>query len=154
MQCQSQVASNAASEYSFGDERRKQFGLNINQISCFYDGTDCTNDLHWYWQYDYGSCFQFNVGLNYTNGYLKRKMANIEGIENGLWLTVNNFSKSIKLKAGIYPGLGMKVFVHNRTLQPRWYAEGLNVKPGEISMIGVKRTFVRMQRNFVFIHVL
>ena len=36
----------------------------------------------------------------------------------------------------------MRVFIHNRTIQPRWESEGVNIKPGESSMIEVKRTFV------------
>ena len=115
MSCLILLALDIASEYSYGDDERKQLGLNINQISCFYNGNDCIKDLHWYWNHDYGSCFQFNVGL-------KSKMANIDGIDYGLWLTVSNFSTSNNSKTGYYDGLGMKVFVHNRTLQPSWYA--------------------------------
>jgi hypothetical protein len=77
--CAFQLAANKASEPIYGDEKRKQFGLGLLQITyCFYNNKNCTNDLEFYWHYDYGSCFQFNVGND------KRMMANIEGIDFGL----------------------------------------------------------------------
>ena len=116
-------------------------GLNLNQITCLYnDGKDC--DLHWHWQYDFGNCFQFNVGLNGTNNHIDKKMATIAGIDFGLNIKISNFTNYEISKIGGYPGLGMKVYIHNRTLLPRWYEEGVYAKPGEITMIGVKRTFV------------
>jgi len=54
----------------FDDDKRKKLGLSIWQIQnsfwpyCKFNNTDCSNDLHWYWSYDYGNCFQFNVGRN------------------------------------------------------------------------------------------
>ena len=50
---------------ALGDEYRKLMGLNINQM--VYNSIDCTSSLHWYWSYDYGNCFQFNVGQNVSN---------------------------------------------------------------------------------------
>jgi len=73
----------SAADPSYGDENRKQLGLNINQITngwiqyCIYNNTNCGDDLHWYWSYDYGNCFQFNVGLNYTNDFIERKQSNV-----------------------------------------------------------------------------
>ena len=56
-----------ASNPSTSNEMRKNFGLNLSQISCTYNYTDCKNDLHWYWSFAYGNCYQFNSGLNLTN---------------------------------------------------------------------------------------
>ena len=131
-----------ASSPSFGDEKRKQLGLNKNQITCSFFNVDCTTDLHWIWSSFYGNCFQFNVGLNASNQFISQKMTNVEGVFNGLLIKINNFTNVNLTKFGTTSGFGMKVFVHNRTTQPRWSSEGVNVKPGEISMIGVKRTFV------------
>ena len=36
----------------------------------------------------------------------------------------------------------MKVFVHNRTLRPRFLSEGINAKTGDLTNIVIKRTFV------------
>ena len=135
--CAFHLAANRASEPIYGDEKRKQLGLGLHQITyCFYNNLNCTNDLEFYWHYDYGSCFQFNVGND------KRMMANIEGIDYGLEMKIN-FTKLSISRSGTYEGSGMKVFVHNGSVNPRWYAEGVFVRPGQITMIGVKRTFMK-----------
>ena len=69
------LAEMKASDPSYGDANRKQLGLSITQVNCSYNSTDCKNDLHWYWHYSYGNCFQFNVGLNWTSNYINTKMA-------------------------------------------------------------------------------
>ena len=58
-------------------------------------------------------------------------------------MSIGSFTNSNITKVGTLGnsgagGLGMKVFVHNSSVEPRWYSEGVYVKPGEISMIGVK----------------
>jgi hypothetical protein len=136
------LATMNASNPSFGDEQRKQLGLNKNQITCKFFNVDCKNDLHWIWSWFYGNCFQFNVGLNESNGYIGKKMTNVEGVFNGLSIKIGKFSSVNLTKIGVSSGLGMRVFIHNRKIQPRWSADGVAVKPGELSMIEVKRTFV------------
>jgi hypothetical protein len=136
----------AASDPAIDDEIRKSLGLNINQITCF-SGKECKNDLHWTWHFDYGNCFQFNVGKNLSNDKIDKRTAIIEGILYPLRVIVQNFtnlniSKYSAIRNSGAGGLGMKVFVHNSSVEPRWYSEGVYVKPGEISMIGVKRTFI------------
>ena len=141
--CAKQLASILASDPSYGDENRKLLGLNLDQISCSYNGgMNC--DLHWHWQYDFGNCFQFNVGLDGTNNYIDKKMAQKAGIDFGLQITVYSFTNRLILKYGNYNylGTGMKVFIHNRTMEPRWSEDGVYAKPGENTMIGVKRIFV------------
>jgi hypothetical protein len=139
-------ATLAASDPSFNDSNRKLLGLNLNQISCF-SGGDCKNDLHWVWHFDYGNCFQFNVGKNLTNDKIDKKISILEGVLTGFKMSIGSFTNSNITKVGTIGnsgagGLGMKVFVHNSSVQPRWYSEGVYVKPGEISMIGIKRTFI------------
>ena len=64
----------ASETESLSDETRKSFGLNMDNIQkCTYGGVECKNDLHWYWSFDFGNCFQFNVGLNMTNNEINRK---------------------------------------------------------------------------------
>jgi len=138
------LATMDASNPSFGDEKRKQLGLKTDQITCRFFNGDCKNDLHWKWSWVYGNCFQFNVGLNATNHYIDKKMTALEGHYYGLSIKISTFSSVNLTKIGIgsTSGLGMRVFIHNRTIQPRWSSEGVAVKPGESSMIEVKRTFV------------
>ena len=126
---------------------RKNLGLNINQIfsldwskaPCIYNGESCTNDLHWYWSYDYGNCFQFNVGLNYTNGFIERKQSYRAGPDNALQLKIvpliNNNMDTQTLPSG------MIVFVHNASLRPLKF-DGVFIETGKKTFISVKRTFV------------
>ena len=127
---------NKFSDPSVSDENRKKSGLNLNVIECTYNSTDCKNDLHWYWSYNYGNCFQFNVGLNGTNNLIEKKFANVAGIVNGLYIGVGDV---INLFNSDY---GMAVFVHNSSLRPR-EEDSVYIKPGELSFIGIKRRFVQ-----------
>ena len=57
-----------ATNPSYGDENIKKLGLSFENItSCQFDKLNCKNDLHWIWLYDYGNCFQFDSGLNFTS---------------------------------------------------------------------------------------
>ena len=141
--CSKHQASLKVFESFKSDEKRKQLGLNLNQISCYFNNNPCTANLNWLWNYDYGSCFQFNVDVNRGIKNDPVAMSNVAGRDYGLRLTITNFTSPNITKVGVYNGLGMIVYVHNRTLQPRWYEEGVYVRPSEISLIGVKRTFVR-----------
>jgi len=105
-----------AANSSYGDDKRKQLGLNINQISCWFINEMCTNDLHWYWDYDYGNCFQFNVGLNYTGDKIEKKQATVEGTNNGLQIKINSLVHSNELTRNFEEG--MIVFIHNSSFRP------------------------------------
>ena len=59
----------AAANPSFGDENRKRLGfLNKTIIyTCKYNKVKCANELRWYYSFEFGNCWQFNVGYNGTN---------------------------------------------------------------------------------------
>ena len=59
----------AAANPSFGDENRKRLGyLNKTIIyTCKYNKVKCANELRWYCSFEFGNCWQFNVGYNGTN---------------------------------------------------------------------------------------
>jgi hypothetical protein len=139
LECSKTLAAGVVTDPLYRYEYTKHLGLNLNQISCVYNNVNCTDDMRWLWQFDYGNCYQFNVDQNRTF------MANAEGIDYGLSMSISNFTNLKIKKLGTYEGLGMKVFVHNRTSRPRWYSEGVYVKPGEYSMISVRRKFVSHQ---------
>ena len=141
--CSKHHASLKVFESFYTEEKRKQLGLKLNQISCSFNNSPCTANLNWLWNFDYGSCFQFNVDVKRDIRNDPITMSNVAGRDYGLLLTIKNFTSPNISKVGVYTGSGLIVYVHNRTLLPRWYEEGVFVKPGEISMVGVKRTFVR-----------
>ena len=98
----------------------------------------------WYWSWALGNCFQINVGLNYTNNFIERKMANTEGFDNSLSISIINFT-NYNLTYYTNSGLGMDIFVHNNSLKPPRKLYPIIVKPGDFNSIGVKRTFTRVK---------
>ena len=133
-----------ASNPSYGDDNRKQLGLNFSQINnqfsyCSYNNIDCKNDLHWYWSYDYGNCFQFNVGLNISNQNIDMQQSYIPDPDYGLQISL--FPMVYENIHTTYSAEGIVVFVHNASLRPR-KSDGIFIKLGEQSLISVKRNFV------------
>ena len=82
----------AASDPNYNDSNRKQLGFNIGEykLTCKFNETDCVGDLHWYWDYDYGNCYQFNMGLNANNSLVSLKQTYGEGPQNGLNISLSN----------------------------------------------------------------
>ena len=134
-----------ASDPSYGDKNRQKLGLNKSQLTtgtyayCLYNNIDCKKDLHWYWDYDYGNCFQFNVGLNSSNQPIALKQSSSQdpelGLRIGLFPLVNENVYTSDLPGGIV------VFVHNASMRPL-KSDGIFIKMGEKSLISVKRTFI------------
>jgi hypothetical protein len=84
-----ELAKMYASNPSYGDENRKKLGFSIDDItSCLFDKVDCKNDLHWIWLYDYGNCFQFNSGLNFSNQKIETVKSSRLDKGYGLRLTI------------------------------------------------------------------
>ena len=140
-----------ASNPSYGDEKRKLLGLTKSQIFltgsqgdvfpyCFYNNQDCSDDLHWHWHYDYGNCFQFNVGLNSRDLPIALKKSNMEGAEAGFQIFVIPLTNNRQPGYRLNPS-GMVVFVHNASLRPL-KSDQVFIEPGKNTQISVKRTFV------------
>ena len=129
------------SDPAYGDENRTKLGLEMSDFPvCKYNNSDCLSDLHWYWSYDFGNCFQFNVGLNSTNQEIDLRDSSQEGPTNGLqleiWpLVLNNTWTSFQYDFGIV------VFVHNSSFRPT-ISDAVMIKPGEVSYINIKRTYI------------
>ena len=81
-----------ASNLSFGDENRKKLGFsledNLEFCQNLEDNTDCKQDLHWYWSFQYGNCWQYNSGLNINNEKIDFKSTRLEGKDNGLYIVI------------------------------------------------------------------
>lgn len=84
-----EVLKMRAANPSFGDlNRRNILGFPLRSIlSCRFNGYPCDydniekifTDFNWYYSFDYGNCWQFNVGLNYTKNGVDLKSTQIEG---------------------------------------------------------------------------
>ena len=107
-----------ASSPSYSNTQRRQLGLNENQIFCFYNNQYCTYDLNWYLSYEYGNCFQFNVGLNLTKDKIgtKKNQAHAEGINNGLQIYISALMNNNSWTR--YYDSGIIVFIHNSSFRP------------------------------------
>jgi hypothetical protein len=107
-----------ASSPSYSDVDRRQLGLNEKQIFCMYNNQYCTYDLNWYWSYEYGNCFQFNVGLNLTKDKIgtKKNQAHAEGINYGLQIFIPTLTNNNSWTR--YYDSGMVVFIHNSSFRP------------------------------------
>ena len=121
------------------DEKRQRLGLSIEQIKCMYINTDCKHDLHWYWSWEYGNCFQFNSGLNLTNQKIEIKKSIRNGKDFGLNVTLFLFNKN-KYFSSFENGL--VVFVHNSSFRP---SQRVFIEPGKMTSIQVERTFIQKQ---------
>ena len=122
----------------YGDENRKLLGFNLNKTlySCSFTQLDCdlTMDFNWFFNYNFGNCYQFNSGLN-------NNLKNVSfGAEiNGLSLVIGPL-----INQNRYPltkSTGLKLFVHNRTSPPDIYSNWLSIESGKETSIVIDRTF-------------
>ena len=134
------LAQMLTSDPAFGDENRKLMGLNMSQmVYCIYNSKDCTADLHWYWSYDYGNCFQFNVGLNSHNQKIAVEKSSLEDLNNRLIIQIFPLKNDNFILNG--NDFGMVAFIHNSSFKPT-SSDGVFLKAGVSNYISVKRTFL------------
>jgi hypothetical protein len=130
-----------AANPSFGDENRKLLGFDIKSImNCRYNQIKCGEELHWYYSFDYGNCWQFNSGFNSSNHKVPIKDAKLDDKDFGFSMTVYPLISQNKYMTTW--DQGMIVFVHNSSFRPV-SADGIYVKPGEQSLISIKRTLTQ-----------
>ena len=129
------LSQSEASSSAYEDSDRHMLGLETSQISCYYKFADCLHKLHWRWSYDYGNCYQFNVGFNASNHQVELQKAYRTGIDFGL--TVQVMLKDANRIASS-TGVGLVVFVHNQTSVPR---RRIYVEAGKLANVEVRRTF-------------
>ena len=123
-----------AAHPAYGDQMRRALGFDKKLVlSCKYNQLKCGEDLRWYYSFEYGNCWQFNARLTPTSLV---KEALLEDKDMGFAMTVfplvshNRFMTTWDQ--------GMIVFVHNNSFRPV-SADGIYIKPGEMSLISVKR---------------
>ena len=125
-----QLASQQASNPSYGDENRKKLGFNLLQIvHCSIDTSDCKENLKWYYSFDYGNCFQYNSIANVTRS----------GKEFGPSISIfplinmNRYSTS--------SANGLALFVHDQEFKPS--EPVVYLRPGESTVISVRRKLIK-----------
>ena len=104
-----------ASSGYFSDEIRQLLGSWLTGAATF-KGRDRKNDLHWYWSYEYGNCYQFNSGFNFTNQRIE--FVDVTRVENKLGLKMGAFP-FINLNSFVTTSeKGGVVFIHNSSFKP------------------------------------
>ena len=130
-----------AANPSFGDENRKLLGFERKSIvNCKYNQRKCSDDLRWYYSFEYGNCWQFNSGFNSSNHKIDIKEAKLEDKDFGFSMTVYPLISQNKYMTTW--DQGMIVFVHNNSFKPV-SADAIYVKPGGHSLISIKRTLTQ-----------
>ena len=125
----------------YTDEERRKLGVSLNSNVlqfCQFGGKPCSfeRDFNWYFDFDYGNCFQFNSG-KLSEGLLKQTY--LEGSYYGLSLHIGPLINE-NLKYPTSNAKGLKVFIHNQSFAPT-SSEGISVKTGEEANIIIKKTF-------------
>lgn len=106
-----------AANPSYGDENRRKLGFEKSLIlSCKFNEKKCINDLHWYYSFEYGNCWQFNVGLNLTNHPIDLRDLTLEGKEYGLSVVIFPLLYTQNKYMTNWDS-GMVVFVHNSSFK-------------------------------------
>ena len=116
----------------FGKARREKLKKGFRIIKCLFNNIKCNleQDLSSYFSYMYGNCVQFNH--NYTT---PAKQTITEGPSFGLTLVIHLDSNE-----SLDDGLGLKLFIHNKTYDNR-ITEEMNLKTGHETNVAIKRTF-------------
>ena len=105
----------------------------------------CFTNLHQYYSYQYGNCYQFNSGFDMNNHpiELAKTTASSSGDDNFHIQIRRNKDENKNFSFDPYAD-GFVVFIHNKSFEPT-YGDGVFVKTGEYSSIAVKRTFIHKE---------
>ena len=117
-----------------------------NPYKCMFDNNDCSNNLYTYFRiyfsYDFGNCYQFNTGYNYTNSPVPLLRQSSEGSEYGLQLMLGPLVNLNKYLSSFSDG--MVIFIHNQSFPPS-ASSAIRIEMGKETNIAVERTFTTNQ---------
>jgi hypothetical protein len=115
---------------------------------CYFNNEDCSNRMgiyfHKYFDYDYGNCYQFNVGLNFSNQPVPFLKQTGEGSDFGLTVQIGPYVNFNKYMSSFYDGL--VIFVHNQSSRPT-STSPIKIEIGKMTSIALKRTFTHNQAS-------
>ena len=135
-----ELAKMQAANPSYGDENRMKLGFNLSQIFyCSLDLNDCRVNLHWYYSYEHGNCYQYNSGHNLANEQIDVMRTSRGGVDFGPIIGVFPLINQNEYFTSY--GNGLVVFVHDNKHRPS--DNGVYVKPGEAAYIAVRRRFIK-----------
>ena len=122
--------------YYQSDEQKKYLYKVLSDmfIFCKFNSFPCdAKDFEWYYNFDYGNCYKFNSNSSNLNYVGKKGMQSSLQLE----LAVGNYKNSEPYTMN----RGIRIVIHNHTDKKVFVADdGIDIKPGITTNIGVKRT--------------
>ena len=119
------------------DENKKKYGIQIEEmlISAFFNGVSVgPNNFTWYYDFEFGNCYMFNG--NESNILKSGK----NGRKGGLQLEL--YAGNSTEQEAFVDRRGFRLLIHNQTdVRPYLEEDGIDVSPGFVSNIAIKRTF-------------
>jgi len=113
---------------------------------CFFNSKSCLENINDYFRsyfsYDYGNCYQFNTGYNYTNSPIPLLKQSREGSQFGLSLIVGPIVNQNEFLSSFSDG--MVIFIHNQSYPPS-ASSAIRIEMGKETNIAVERTFTTNQ---------
>jgi hypothetical protein len=136
----------------FNQETRLSLeAISIIPSYCYFNNEDCKTSwgdlgkhFHKYFDYDYGNCYQFNVGLNISNQPVPFLKQTGEGSDFGLTVQIGPYVNFNKYMSSFYDGL--VIFVHNQSSRPT-STSPIKIEIGKMTSIALKRTFTHNQAS-------
>ena len=137
----SRMVKSHVNDPKFGDEMRKRLGFNLSQImlNCTFNQNQCdfNRDFNWIFHFEYGNCFQYNVGLNMSNQSVDLKSVSFGSKYCGLSFKIGPLINENSFP--LTPSKGLIVYIHNQTETPNFYSNSLSVEPGKETSIMIDR---------------
>jgi hypothetical protein len=117
-------------------DKRKELKNGLKIMKCIFNNVKCNieQDFSRYFSYQYGNCLQFNKNLTHT------KETITEGPAFGLLLDIHLNSTPFNYDAFHLNGVGLKLFIHNKTFDNR-ITEEISLRLGQETNVALKRTF-------------
>ncbi|XP_072051445.1 epithelial sodium channel subunit alpha-like [Amphiura filiformis] len=119
-------------------EQRFETGHDLENmlLSCTFQGYPCTpNNFTWFYNYLYGNCYTFNLGLD-------SKILEVTTAGPLLGLTMSLYIEQDEYIPDIQQGAGIRVEIHSQKSMSFPEDKGLNVSPGTEAFISVRKTVI------------
>ncbi|XP_072050916.1 epithelial sodium channel subunit beta-like isoform X2 [Amphiura filiformis] len=120
-------------------EERVETGHQLDDmlLSCTFQGYPCTpNNFTWFYNYLYGNCYTFNLGLD-------SEIHEVTTAGPLLGLTMSLYIQQDEYIADIQQGAGIRVEVHPQKSMSFPEDRGLNVAPGTEAFVSVRKKLIK-----------
>jgi hypothetical protein len=138
---------NQIADPSFNKTLQKSFGLQLDQFFNVYQFQSTSFPLEhfiWFWDPNYGNCFQFNSGLAQNGSSLKILQQTEAGFSNGLFVVnlIDVFPKQSFNFLNLYQiyTFGIKISIDDQPAIPLTHNNMIPIKPGACTYINLKKT--------------